>query len=80
MALELAKDFGLDQDLLKRHQVCELYSFGHDKLAEEVRKRANSIEAYLIGNWGFVGYIHYGTLSLSLSVYDDAQIANSNDK
>ena len=34
--IEIAQDFGLDIDLLKRHQVCELYSAGFDRLAEEV--------------------------------------------
>ena len=34
--IEIALDFGLDIDLLKRHHVCELYSAGFDKLAEEV--------------------------------------------
>ena len=34
--IEIAQDFGLDIDLLKRHHVCELYSAGFDKLAEEV--------------------------------------------
>lgn len=33
----LADEFGLDVDLLKRHHVCELYSAGFDKFAEEVR-------------------------------------------
>ena len=33
---ELAKDFGLDLDYFKRHHVCELYSSGCDKVAEEV--------------------------------------------
>ena len=32
----LADQFGLDLDFLKRHHVCELYSAGFDKLAEEV--------------------------------------------
>ena len=34
--IELAQDLGLDIDFLKRHQVCELYSAGFDRLAEEV--------------------------------------------
>ena len=34
--IEIAQDFGLDIDFLKRHQVCELYSAGFDRLAEEV--------------------------------------------
>ncbi|KAH3848315.1 hypothetical protein DPMN_090675 [Dreissena polymorpha] len=34
--LDLADQFGLDLDQLKQHQVCELYSAGFDKLAEEV--------------------------------------------
>lgn len=34
--LSLADQFGLDLDFLKRHHVCELYSAGFDKLAEEV--------------------------------------------
>ena len=32
----LARDFGLDLDYFKRHHVCKLYSYGHDKLGEEV--------------------------------------------
>ncbi|XP_041353023.1 rab3 GTPase-activating protein non-catalytic subunit-like isoform X2 [Gigantopelta aegis] len=44
MVLELAKDFGLDVDHLKRHNVCELYSIGQDKLAEEVLLTVNDHE------------------------------------
>lgn len=36
LVLELAKDFGLDIDYFKQHLVCELYSEGKDKMAEEV--------------------------------------------
>lgn len=32
----LADQFGLDLDFIKRHHVCELYSAGFDRLAEEV--------------------------------------------
>ena len=34
--IETAQDLGLDIDFLKRHYVCELYSAGFDRLAEEV--------------------------------------------
>lgn len=44
LALELAKDFGLDIDFFKRHHVCELYSGAHDKLAEEVLLTVNDHE------------------------------------
>ena len=33
---ELAEQFGMDSDLLKRHFVRELYSAGFDELAKEV--------------------------------------------
>ncbi|XP_055879124.1 rab3 GTPase-activating protein non-catalytic subunit-like isoform X1 [Biomphalaria glabrata] len=36
VALNLTRDFGLDVDFMKRYHVCELYSYGHDKFAEEV--------------------------------------------
>ncbi|XP_052275243.1 rab3 GTPase-activating protein non-catalytic subunit-like isoform X3 [Dreissena polymorpha] len=39
--LDLADQFGLDLDQLKQHQVCELYSAGFDKLAEEVLVTVN---------------------------------------
>lgn len=32
----MTRDFGLDVDFMKRYHVCELYSYGHDKFAEEV--------------------------------------------
>ena len=34
--MKLAAELGVDTDHIVRHQVCELYSAGHDKLAEEV--------------------------------------------
>ena len=34
--LKLARDLNVDLDLTRRHHVCELYSSGLDKLAEEV--------------------------------------------
>ncbi|GFS02472.1 rab3 GTPase-activating protein non-catalytic subunit-like [Elysia marginata] len=40
----LARDFGLDLDFFKRHHVCELYSYGHDKLGEEVMLSVNDHE------------------------------------
>lgn len=45
LVLELAKDFGLDLDYFKRHHVIELYSCGHDKLAEEVLTSVNDRES-----------------------------------
>ncbi|XP_063427524.1 rab3 GTPase-activating protein non-catalytic subunit-like [Mytilus trossulus] len=45
LVLELAKDFGLDLDFFKRHHVVELYSCGHDKLAEEVLGTVNDRES-----------------------------------
>ncbi|XP_021378713.1 rab3 GTPase-activating protein non-catalytic subunit-like isoform X1 [Mizuhopecten yessoensis] len=44
LVLELAKDFGLDLDFFKRHHVCELYSGGHDRMAEEVLSTVNDHE------------------------------------
>lgn len=44
LVLELAKDFGLDLDFFKRHHVCELYSGGHDRIAEEVLVTVNDHE------------------------------------
>ncbi|XP_059162199.1 rab3 GTPase-activating protein non-catalytic subunit-like [Physella acuta] len=44
VALSLARDFGLDLDYMKRHHVCELYSCGHDKFAEEVMSSVNDHE------------------------------------
>ncbi|XP_025103721.1 rab3 GTPase-activating protein non-catalytic subunit-like isoform X2 [Pomacea canaliculata] len=41
IVLTLARDFGLDMDFMKRQHVCELYSQGHDKLAEEVLTTVN---------------------------------------
>ncbi|GFO27486.1 Rab3 GTPase-activating protein non-catalytic subunit-like [Plakobranchus ocellatus] len=40
----LARDFGLDLDYFKRHHVCELFSYGHDKLGEEVMLSVNDHE------------------------------------
>ncbi|RUS87661.1 hypothetical protein EGW08_004584 [Elysia chlorotica] len=40
----LARDFGLDLDYFKRHHVRELYSYGHDKLGEEVMSSVNDHE------------------------------------
>ncbi|XP_045164449.2 rab3 GTPase-activating protein non-catalytic subunit-like [Mercenaria mercenaria] len=39
--LQLAEEFGVDLDLIKRHHVCTLYSAGFDKLAEEVLLTVN---------------------------------------
>ena len=36
LVLQITEEFGIDLDLVKRHHVCELYSAGFDKLAEEV--------------------------------------------
>ncbi|XP_071079517.1 rab3 GTPase-activating protein non-catalytic subunit-like [Haliotis cracherodii] len=44
LAVDLGKDFGLDIDYLKRHHVCQLYSAGRDKLAEEVLLTVNDHE------------------------------------
>ncbi|XP_064601694.1 rab3 GTPase-activating protein non-catalytic subunit-like isoform X2 [Liolophura sinensis] len=44
LVLELAKDFGLDIDYFKQHLVCELYSEGKDKMAEEVLSTVNDHE------------------------------------
>ncbi|KAL3873895.1 hypothetical protein ACJMK2_036974 [Sinanodonta woodiana] len=41
LALDLSHEFGLDIDFIKRHHVCELYSAGLDKLAEEVLLTVN---------------------------------------
>ncbi len=35
--LNLARQLGVDLDAVRRHHVCELYSSGLEKLAEEVR-------------------------------------------
>ena len=37
MVMRLAKELCVEDDELRRHHVCELYSSGHDKVAEEVR-------------------------------------------
>ncbi|ESO90130.1 hypothetical protein LOTGIDRAFT_218187 [Lottia gigantea] len=44
MVIEIGKDFGLDIDQLKQHHVVELYSGGHDKLAEEILPCVNNHE------------------------------------
>lgn len=41
LILGVGEEFGLDIDYLKRHHVCELYSAGFDKLAEEVLLTVN---------------------------------------
>ncbi|KAH9519441.1 Rab3 GTPase-activating protein non-catalytic subunit [Bulinus truncatus] len=46
VALTLARDFGIDVDLMKRHHVCELYSYGHDKLAEEIMTSVTENEEF----------------------------------
>ncbi|CAL1542170.1 unnamed protein product [Lymnaea stagnalis] len=48
VVLSIAKDFGLDLDFFKRHHVCELYSYGHDKLAEEMLLSVNDNEEMAI--------------------------------
>ncbi|KAK3599646.1 hypothetical protein CHS0354_029108 [Potamilus streckersoni] len=45
IVLDLAHEFGLDIDFIKRHHVCELYSAGLDKLAEEVLLTVNDHES-----------------------------------
>jgi hypothetical protein len=35
--MDLAAEWSVSSDLLRRHQVCELYASGYDKLAQEVR-------------------------------------------
>ncbi|KAK3092344.1 hypothetical protein FSP39_001596 [Pinctada imbricata] len=45
VVLDIAKDFGLDIDIFKRHHVWELYSSGHDKAAEEILITVNDHEA-----------------------------------
>ena len=37
LVLNLARQLGVELDTIRRHHVCELYSSGLDKLAEEVR-------------------------------------------
>ena len=36
LALRLAKDLGVDLDVIRQHHVCQLYSSGLEKMAEEV--------------------------------------------
>ncbi len=46
LLLSICKEMALDADDVKRQHVCELYSYGYDKLAEEVRK----MSSYYIGH------------------------------
>jgi hypothetical protein len=46
----VARDLCVDVDELRRHQVCELYSHGYDKMAEEVRLRLFYIMAHCIAS------------------------------
>ncbi|XP_064622253.1 rab3 GTPase-activating protein non-catalytic subunit-like isoform X3 [Lineus longissimus] len=41
LVIKIAEDFCVDIDYLRRHHVCELYSHGFDKLAEEVLLTVN---------------------------------------
>ncbi|KAL4238914.1 Rab3 GTPase-activating protein non-catalytic subunit [Mactra antiquata] len=41
LILQVADELGVDTDYLKRHYVCELYSAGFDKLAEEILLTVN---------------------------------------
>lgn len=54
--MDLGAEWGVSGDLLRRHQVCELYARGYDQLAQEVSARKFFLVPVM--NKNLISYVH----------------------